>query len=195
MALKKIYAPKLLVLRIKLEHIRPFVIRKVIVRNTITFHTLHEIIQHAMGWGNYHLYEFKIGDYVIDYEDSGFNFFSRTKRIPSKKTPIARFLNETKDKIKYTYDFGDSWEHVISVSKVMENDPKVKYPKCIKASRACPPEDCGGVGGYYSLIEALQDENPDEEAQEYLEWVGEDYDPENVDIDFINELLSIIKMR
>ena len=195
MALKKLYAPKLLVLRIKLENISPFIIRKVLVRNTITFHKLHEIIQDAMGWEDYHLYEFRKNDYVINYEKSDFDFFPRYQRLSSRKTPIARFLNDTKNKIKYTYDFGDSWDHIISVSKVMEDDPKVKHPVCLKASRSCPPEDCGGIGGYYRLLEALQDKEPDEDTLDLLEWMDENFDPENVDIDFINACLKTIRMR
>ena len=56
---------------------------------------------------------------------------------------------------RYVFDFGDNWEHVIQIEKVLEADPKVKYPRCVKGSRAGPPEDCGGPWGYAELIEAL----------------------------------------
>ena len=45
------------------------------------------------------------------------------------------------------------------------------YPN-LEGERACPPEDCGGIGGYEYLLEALDD--PDhEEHQDMKEWVGE----------------------
>ena len=50
-------------------------------------------------------------------------------------------------KFRYTYDFGDNWDHIIQIEKVLEADPKARYPRCVKGSRACPPEDCGGTWG------------------------------------------------
>ncbi|MCF7912060.1 MAG: plasmid pRiA4b ORF-3 family protein [Candidatus Cloacimonetes bacterium] len=201
MAEKIKYEPKLLLLRIKLEYIRPFIVRKVVVRNTISFADLHDIIQITMGWENEHLYSFSKGNIYIDDDhgddekDDFFNLFpSRNKYLSASNNPIARFLNEPKDKVKYEYDFGDSWLHQISVSKVLENDPRLIHPVCKKASRACPPEDCGGVYGYYRILNALNSEEKDEDDESYLEWVGEDYNPEFTDIDIINSWLRKIKM-
>jgi Plasmid pRiA4b ORF-3-like protein len=51
--------------------------------------------------------------------------------------------------------------------------------------RACPPEDCGGVWGYASFLEALHDpEHP--EHEEMLEWIGGEFDPEAFDLDEVN---------
>jgi len=204
MAKKIKYEPKLLVLRIKLERLRPFIVRKVIVRNTISFEQLHDIIQIAMGWEEEHLYSFFKGDIHIDDEgindDDIFTLFTafssniRNKHLSSAKTPIAKFLNEAKDKVMYEYDFGDSWLHKVSVSKVMEDDPNTTHPVCKKATRACPPEDCGGVYGYFRILEVLESEEKDEDDEEYIEWVGEDFDPEFVDLVMINSGLEDIEM-
>ncbi|MCF7919661.1 MAG: plasmid pRiA4b ORF-3 family protein [Candidatus Cloacimonetes bacterium] len=191
---KETYLPQLLVLRIKMADIRPMISRNILVRNTLSFDKLHLIIQIAMGWENYHLYQFMKGDIMIDNEADEAMMFSRFKRMPSRTTPIAAFLNAPKDKIKYEYDFGDSWLHEISVSKVLPDDPEIKNPVCQKASRACPPEDCGGVGGYYEIMEMLNGEDIVEEEDNLREWLGEDYDPEFVDIEDINKLLKKIKM-
>jgi hypothetical protein len=92
----------------------------------------------------------------------------------------------------YEYDFGDGWEHEILVEKILQSEPGVRYPVCLAGKRACPPEDCGGVWGYESLLEALRDpEHP--EHNDMLEWIGEDFDPEAFDLDSINQDLRSIR--
>jgi Plasmid pRiA4b ORF-3-like protein len=94
----------------------------------------------------------------------------------------------------YTYDFGDGWEHGIVLEKGLPLDPNMAYPLCMSGRGACPPEDCGGIGGFYNLLEALQ--NPRHpQHEELLEWVGEDYDPEKFSIEAINQTLHGRKKR
>ncbi len=188
------YEPKLLVLRIKLANIKPYILREVYVRNTISFQDLHDIIQIAMGWENEHLYEFRIDDIRIVDDIKEVFPSKRFQTIDAASTTIARFLNKTSDKIKYEYDFGDSWLHEISVTKVMTNDPKLYYPVCIKVARACPPEDCGGFYGYTRILDALNSKERDEDDESLLEWVGENYDPKFVDANGINSRLKKLKM-
>jgi hypothetical protein len=58
-------------------------------------------------------------------------------------------------KFIYKYDFGDSWEHEVLVEEVLPPDPDFKHPVCLGGANACPPEDCGGIPGYYDLLAAL----------------------------------------
>ncbi|TVQ14304.1 MAG: plasmid pRiA4b ORF-3 family protein, partial [Leptolyngbya sp. DLM2.Bin27] len=89
------------------------------------------------------------------------------------------------------YDFGDSWEHEILVEKVLAPEPDTSYPVCIKAKRACPPEDCGGVWGYQNVLDAIQStDHPEQE--DMLEWIGSAFDPEEAELDEINSLLKTI---
>ena len=60
-------------------------------------------------------------------------------------------------KARYIYDYGDDWEHDIKLEKILISDPKSKYPLCTGGKRACPPEDCGGVWGYYDFLEIIMD--------------------------------------
>ena len=53
---------------------------------------------------------------------------------------------------------------------------------------ACPPEDCGGTWGYGDFLDAIQ--NPKhKQHEELLEWVGGEFDPEEFDLETVNEEL------
>ena len=89
----------------------------------------------------------------------------------------------------YEYDFGDSWEHELLVEKILPRDEGKRYPVCLTGKRACPPEDCGGILGYASFLEAIRDpEHP--EHDEMLEWVGGEFDPDIFDLDEVNRELQ-----
>jgi len=93
-----------------------------------------------------------------------------------------------KQKFLYVYDFGDNWEHTITIEKISENTENFKTPQCLEGKRACPPEDCGSIPGYEDIIYALK--NPDDEdSEDLLEWLGEDYDPERFEVEDVNEEL------
>jgi hypothetical protein len=94
----------------------------------------------------------------------------------------------------YAPNFSGSlgWYHEILVEKIFKPDEELKHPVCLKGKRSAPPEDCGGVGGYYHLLEALRDTgHPDH--KDLLEWAGDEYDPEHFDVDEVNERLKKIR--
>ena len=62
-------------------------------------------------------------------------------------------------------------------------------PVCIKGKRACPPEDCGGIWGYEDLLEAISNPNHPEH-EDMLEWLGGEFDPEEFDLEVINDDLT-----
>ena len=144
---------EILQLKIYLEDIKPKIWRKFLVSDFLTFHRLHEIIQGVMGWENYHLYEFDVAGIKIGIkEDADYDIED------AKKIKLSGYLNKKCQKFNYTYDFGDSWEHKIILEKIMPDKTRdsKKYPCCIEGERACPPEDCGGVGGYERFLEILK---------------------------------------
>ena len=107
------------------------------------------------------------------------------------KVKLSKIIPGEKFKFFYLYDFGDSWEHEILVEKVLEADLEIDYPICIKAKRACPPEDCGGTWGYRDFLEAIQDpEHP--EHEEMLAWVGGSFDPDDAELNEANAQLQRI---
>ncbi len=174
---------KILQLKIQLQGIKPAIWRRVLVEDSITFDALHRIIQVAMGWENYHLYMFDVDGIEISMPDPDYEQDVKN----SKRTKLAKFLSE-KQKFLYTYDFGDSWEHTITVEKILESDSSQKYPVCIAGERACPPEDCGGVYGYMEFLDAIRDpKHP--EHKHMLEWIGGEFEPEHFSIEEANKRL------
>lgn len=173
--------PKILQIKIALKGTKPPIWRRILVEDSASFHELHEIIQRAMGWVNYHLYVFEIGDMEIGVPDkSDEKEITDSKKIRLAQIPARKFL--------YTYDFGDNWEHIVAIEKILEKDKSKKYPFCIAGARACPPEDCGGVWGYEEFLQAIK--NPKhKEHKETVEWVGGDFDSEKFDIGEINKNL------
>ena len=63
------------------------------------------------------------------------------------------------------------------------------YPVCTDGQLACPPEDCGGVPGFYDLVEVLDDPNH-ERHEEIIDWIGDDFDPQVFSVDDVNRMLA-----
>ena len=176
-------------LKITLANIKPPVWRCVEIEDC-TLLKLHKIIQVSVGWCNDHMWLFDIDgeEYGDDVMDSPYE----SDFLSARKVKLSQFVQAGVKKFRYTYDFGDNWEHVIQVEKVLEPDPQVKYPRCVKGSRAGPPEDCGGPWGYGDFLDAIQ--NPDnEQHEEMLEWVGGEFDPESFDIEAVNKELASVR--
>jgi hypothetical protein len=66
---------------------------------------------------------------------------------------------------------------------------RTEYPVCTEGRLACPPEDCGGIPGFYDLVEALNDPNH-ERHEEMLDWIGDDFDPDAFSVDTVNRILA-----
>lgn len=168
--------------RITLKDIKPPIWRRIQVSETYTFWDLHVAIQDVMGWFDSHLHQFKIFDPVInakvdigipDEEDDYYEI------LPGWKQKISDYFSPDNKTADYIYDFGDNWEHTILLEKILPRKKGIACPVCIDGQRACPPEDCGGTGGYEEFLEIIMD--PDHERyDEMLAWAG-DFEPEYFD--------------
>jgi len=172
-------APRVYQLLVTLNDIEPPVWRRIQVSGNATLYRLHLILQDVMGWENYHLFEFKIND--VDYgEPDPEDDWYVVKN--ARRYKVGQLLRDTIERFQYTYDLGDNWEHDIVVEQVLTPAPGARYPQILDGARACPPEDCGGAGGYADLLQAIRD--PDDPShEELLEWAGEDFDPETFDLE------------
>ncbi|MHB8418573.1 MAG: plasmid pRiA4b ORF-3 family protein [Myxococcales bacterium] len=170
-------------IRATLVGIEPEITRVIEVANDATLEQLHDVLQAAFGWTNSHLHMFTVGDHRFSMPDPD----NELECEDEANVTVAEFARLKGGPLLYEYDFGDSWEHELEVEKVGPPEPGATYPRCVDGARACPPEDCGGVGGYEHLLEGLADPEHEEHA-EMKEWAGE-YDPEAFDIDRINREL------
>jgi len=177
--------------RIDLLGIRPPIWRRILVPETYSFWDLHVAIQDAMGWVDYHLHEFLIRDPGSDTmrhigippEVYGGDGYGEEIEV-DWDVRIADIFSIENNSVTYLYDFGDGWEHRIRFEKRFPREPKVKYPVCVKGKRACPPEDCGGIWTYEEMLEIIKDPEH-EEYEEYINWLGGDFDPEHFNKDDI----------
>jgi hypothetical protein len=167
-------------LRIELLDTEPLIWRQVEVATSSTLKDLHTVIQAAMGWANQHLWEFRIGRQVYGKPIPG-DVWGGPAVLNAGRVRLAELLGPRKTVIGYTYDMGDSWEHRLTFTHVRSADPALAYPRYVAGERPAPPEDCGGIPGFYEALQAVADpSHPDHE--DALDWL-DGYDP-----DHFNEL-------
>lgn len=169
---------------ISLNDVKPKIWREFIVDSDTNLKSFHKIIQIIMGWTNSHLHQFRVGDIIYAEPDED----SMIPSIDYRKVKLSKILKKEKDAFYYDYDFGDGWEHKIVLKKILDSTNR-KTPYCISGERHCPLEDSGGSYGYSDILKILKNKNH-EEYYETKEWVGEYFNPEEFNIDEINQLLS-----
>jgi hypothetical protein len=158
-------------LKVTLLETKPPVWRRVLVEGERTLDHLHDVIQAAFGWWNYHLHEFEIGRarYGVPEPDGDWD-----PPRDERRTRIDAVAKEGTP-FQYTYDFGDGWQHRVVVENVLPKAAGTRLPACVDGRRACPPEDCGGPWGYQDLLSILSDpKHP--EHDERIEWLGGPFD-------------------
>jgi hypothetical protein len=170
-------------LKITLTDVDPPVWRRVLVPGGYTLDRVHRVIQYAMGWQDCHLHSFDVGgaQYGVPDPDGLLDLADEL----DCRLDVAVLKDQ---RLGYTYDFGDWWEHDVVVEDVLAAEPDVGYPCCIGGERACPPENCGGPGGYARLLEALADPAHPEHI-DLRDWVRPGFDAENFDPGFVSTLL------
>lgn len=178
-------------LKVVLDEVRPQIWRRVQVPAEIPLDQLHLVIQAAMGWTNSHLHSFKFGDfeYTMPYEPGD---LEELQMEDEREVRLQELVTEPKESFGYLYDFGDSWEHIVTLEKILPPAPETKYPLCLEGKRACPPEDCGSVPGYMQLVKVLKNPAHPEYA-ELRTWVGRKYDPELFDVGQFDKTLRLLK--
>jgi hypothetical protein len=107
---------------------------------------------------------------------------------------LSSVLARVGAKAIYTYDLGDTWEHGVVLEKRLSADPNRASPVCTGGQLACPPEDCGGVGGFYDLLDAISNPNHNQH-EELRDWVGDGFDPKAFSVDDVNRKLAPLHRR
>jgi|GEM_PF-525628 len=153
----------------------PPIWRRIQIRDC-TLGDLHYYIQAAMGWDNAHLYEFEIERKRYGVPDGDFGWGEEVR--DASETLLSELVPDGRKQLKfvYEYDFGDSWRHEVKYEKRIVPEKGAKFPRCVEGAGACPPEDCGGLGRYYGLVDAYAD--PKDEGHDYArERLGRRFDP------------------
>ena len=171
--------------KITLKGISPPIWRRIHVPASYNFWELHVALNDAMGWLDYHLHSFYIGDKEqIEIGISQNDWMDAPTILLDWEVLIQQYFTEIGQKAAYHYDFGDDWHHEILFEGILLKEKKVKYPLCLAGERACPPEDCGGIYGYLDFLEILNDPKH-QDYEDIIEWLNRTanypYDPEAFD--------------
>ncbi len=170
-------------IKVTLQGIKPPIWRRVLVPADITLAQLHFVLLRVMGWQGGHLHMFEVDGQCYGEPEGEFDEVLSEARVKLNKVLCAE-----KESMIYEYDFGDSWRHKIVLEKILPASEGVYVPGCLAGARACPPEDCGGPYGYADLLVALVDPKH-EEHENMRDWLGDDFDPDEFDVEEVNQYL------
>ena len=180
--------PSLLTLTIELRGSKPRIWRRLSLPGDLTLHEVHPLFQAAMGWTNAHLHHFQPGTgrtYESSYFLTEFDIEEGDEGTPETGVRLDQVLRAPGDRLTYLYDFGDDWEHRVTLESVAPLTPDNRKPACLAGAKACPPEDVGGVHGHQELAAWLragapadQVPEPFDDAEHAHDWLPVDYDPD-----------------
>ncbi|WP_372698193.1 plasmid pRiA4b ORF-3 family protein [Arthrobacter sp. JSM 101049] len=205
----------LLTLSVSLIGTEPEIWRRLEVDGSMPLPRFHEVLQSAMGWTNSHLHSFadrnpfeaRRGTLAIvarnwfdaDSLDEGLEGFDEAEET------VAGALGYGDGKLWYEYDFGDRWMHVITELSRRPRSAGDPEARVLGGLRRAPLEDCGGIGGWAEVLRvwadrhdirtraALDGKDEDVDGPAFrLAWIegmtafGEDFDPEDFDVDTAN---------
>ncbi|MBM4305550.1 MAG: plasmid pRiA4b ORF-3 family protein [Deltaproteobacteria bacterium] len=182
--------------KVTLKDIQPPIWRRIQVPDKYSFWDLHVAIQDSMGWLDYHLHVFQIhGLRRSKVVEIGIpdDEIDEDVILPGWNIPIRDYFREPGNTALYLYDFGDGWQHEVVLEGILLKEEGIKYPRCIAGKRACPPEDCGSIPGYYDLLNVIKNPKHDEydemiawlkgHAKNYYPYDPDRFNPEQVHFD------------
>jgi len=185
------YKGKVLQLKLALRDVKPPIWRRVLVPSDLNLADLHDIIQISFDWSDSHLHQFHGPNYKVSYGPE--NPYMKSDKDESTVL-LSKLLKNPKDRLSYSYDFGDDWRIGIVVEDVLKSVDG-QLPRCIGGRRMGPLEDSGGPWNWSDMVQELKNDQPltmmedvlDEEGEPVP---GEDFDPAVFSIEEINENLD-----
>ncbi|GAB4402921.1 MAG: hypothetical protein OHK0039_01400 [Bacteroidia bacterium] len=151
----------------------PVVWRRIQIDSGSDFNDLHGAIQASFGWQSSHLYLFikpnapKPGTRLIGLDEHWQGDMDNLEE--ASELPLEAIFKAVQQQIQYVYDMGDNWEHIVLLEEMQPG--MLESPRCLAGEGACPPEDCGGIPGYYELVEAVNTPtHPQHRSQR--KWLG-----------------------
>jgi hypothetical protein len=129
-------------LKVTLDGIKPLIWRRIQVRGDVSLFKLHKIIQAAMGWEDYHLHQFMVGEdyYAIPSPEDPWPMGTKNE----KRAKLFQVAPAEKARFIYEYDFGDSWYHDILVENILYPEGEQEHPVCLASAQDRPRTAAGG---------------------------------------------------
>ncbi|MFP4467041.1 MAG: plasmid pRiA4b ORF-3 family protein [Candidatus Goldiibacteriota bacterium] len=178
---------KLMRFRINLMGVKPEIWRRVYVPEHINMQKFAVVLLLAMGWHNSHLHEFEIRGRRFGLIGEAYDIGAGDMPEDEALYRIVDMEFKEGDEFLFEYDFGDGWKHLLVFEGYAENTGSTGF--CTEGARNCPPEDCGGVGGYLDMIESFEKPGTPE-YMHMFKWLGGKYDPEFFSVDIANRRLK-----
>lgn len=184
--------------RLDLLYAKPPIWRRLDLPGDLRLDELHEVLQVAMGWYGGHLHQFSVG---MDRRTrasfvTAFDIEEGDEGVAEDRVRLDQVVAEPGDRLFYDYDFGDGWEHALVVEEVLDEPPP--SPVCLKGKMACPPEDCGGLGGYEELADWVRGGCDPRatpmglDADEMRDWLPPGWHPDRFSVAEINAALATL---
>ena len=169
--------------RVDLKGTSPPLWRRLEVASDLFLDDFHDVIQAAFGWTDGHLHRFGCGpqyySHDTEYYLCPFEVEEGETGVPEDQVRLDEVLVEIGDKLFYTYDFGDDWQHNIRLEAVVCREDPAPRAVCTAGRGPGPAEDCGGVYGYELIIAATDPTHADhaDGVAEYARCFGDAADP------------------
>ncbi len=183
--------PSLLTLTIELRGSKPRIWRRLSLPGDVTLEVVHTLFQAVMGWTGSHLHRFQPGigqGYNQPYFVTEFDEEEGDEGIREDGVRLDQVLRAPGHQLTYLYDFGDGWEHRVTLESLAPLTPGNREPVCLGGARGCPPEDVGGIHGHHEIAAWLRAGAPADEVPEPFEdvehahgWLPVGYDPDAFD--------------
>lgn len=182
---------QVMVVRVDLDGARPPVWRRLRVRGDVTMDRLHGVLQGAMGWWDCHLHRFWLGPekqlWIGPYLLTDFDVDEGEEGVHERDVRLDQVVRSVGDRVFYTYDYGDEWNHTIWVEAFEPMSPDTPIAVCTGGRRRGPMEDIGGIHVHNDLVAAHRD-GGDATAEQVA---GRDWDPAEFDVDAVNGSITL----
>lgn len=183
-------------LRIELQDLEPKIWRRVDVPLSLSLLTLHDIIQCTMGWLDYYLFQFEIGDRIYVHPEYCGELDRKDYKASSRR--LTSLADRGVMQFTYKYDFGDRWMHDLTIERIRLGSADVDYPVFVDGAGRCPPENCGGHECFLMFLEeALDPTHPwHGNAQSWYETIyGKPFEPGEIEERLVRMCLKTIALR
>lgn len=164
-------------IRVQLDAVEPVIWRRFAAPLTTSLWSLHDLIQAAMGWQDYHLWEFEVGSHR--YGDPDPEYETNPPTQFATVITLAALVARGYLTFSYIYDFGDDWRHTVQIESVERAQVHTPYPHFVEGKGRCPPEDVGGTPGFESFLKAVSKPRHPERSS-MLDWYGGPFDPKDI---------------